>query len=241
MTTARARVDHQTCFLLHSYPWRETSLIVEMFSREHDRVPMVAKGARRAGSQLRGVLMGFQPLDVSWTGRGEVKTLTQAHWQGGQPLLTGLALLCGYYLNELLIRLLAREDPHPALFDAYAETLARLAAGQDHQPLLRAFELVLLREAGYGPELAHEADSGAPLQADAHYLYLVERGPLPADDAPADLPLIPGRALLAMAAGDFSTAETLSHAKGLMRRLIHYHLGGQPLESRRILLELQAL
>ncbi|PAS98473.1 MAG: DNA repair protein RecO [Candidatus Dactylopiibacterium carminicum] len=241
MSSTRARADHQTAFLLHSYPWRETSLIVEMFSREYGRVPMVAKGARRAGSMLRGVLMGFQPLDLSWSGKGEVKTLTQAHWQGGQPLLTGLGLLCGYYLNELLIRLLAREDPHPALFDAYAETLARLAAREDHSPLLRAFELVLLREAGYAPLLAEEADSGEPVQAGAHYLYLIERGPLPATDAPTDLPLIPGRALLAMAAGDFSAAETQAHAKGLMRRLIHYHLGGQPLESRRILIELQAL
>ncbi len=238
---SRARVDHETAFLLHSYPWRETSLIVEMFSREHGRVPMVAKGARRPGSMFRGALMAFQPLEVTWSGKGEVKTLHSASWQGGQALLGGIGLLCGYYLNELLMRLLAREDAHPALFETYAATLARLAAGEAHEPLLRSFELGLLREVGYAPTLDHDVESGEALQEHSDYLFLTERGPVEADAKLGDLPLLPGRALLAMAAGDFSAPETLSHAKGLMRRLIQYHLGGQTLESRRILMELQAL
>lgn len=238
--SARLRIDHQTGFLLHSYPWRETSLIAEIFSREYGRVPMAAKGARRAGSLLRGVLMAFQPLDVSWTGKAEIKTLTQASWQGGQALLGGVGLLCGYYLNELLLRLLPREDAHPALFDAYAETLARLAVGQAHAPLLRGFELTLLREIGYAPNLEQDALSGAALDADSQYEFLVERGAIPAQGRPDSSP-VPGRVLLAMAQGDFSAAETLLHAKGLLRRLIQYHLGGQALESRRILMELQEL
>lgn len=239
--SSRARVDNETGFLLHSYPWRETSLIVEIFSCDYGRVPMVAKGARRHGSALRGALMAFQPLELTWSGKGEVKTLHSAGWQGGQPLLGGIGLLCGYYLNELLMRLLPREDAHPALFWAYARTLARLAAGEAYEPLLRAFELDLLRELGYAPTLTYAADSGEAIQPAADYVFVVERGLIEADSVQGDLPLLPGRSLLAMAAGDFSSAETLSHAKGLMRRLIHYHLGGQALESRRILMELQAL
>lgn len=237
----RARVDNETGFLLHSHPWRETSLIVEVFSREHGRLPLVAKGARRQGSMLRGALMAFQPLELTWSGKGEVRTLHSAVWQGGQPLLGGIGLLCGYYLNELLIRLLPREDAHGELFDAYAATLGRLARGEPHEPLLRAFELELLGEVGYAPLLTHEADSGDPVEPGHDYLYLTERGVIPALGEGGDLPRLPGRVLLAMAEGDFSSAETLIHAKGLMRRLIHYHLGGQALESRRILMELQAL
>ncbi|MEN3110081.1 DNA repair protein RecO [Uliginosibacterium paludis] len=242
--SGRARIDNETGFLLHSYPWRETSLIVEIFSRDFGRVPMVAKGARRQGSVLRGALMAFQPLELTWSGKAEVKNLHSAAWQGGQPLLGGVGLLCGYYLNELLLRLLPREDAHPALFDAYAGTLARLAAGLAHEPLLRAFELDLLRELGYAPTLTHDADSGEAIHAGSDYLFVLERGLIeapPMASVPADLVVLPGHVLLAMAAGDFSSAEILSHAKGLMRRLIHYHLGGQALESRRILMELQAL
>lgn len=239
--STRARVDNETAFLLHSYPWRETSLIVEMFSREHGRVPMVAKGARRTGSALRGVLMAFQPLELTWSGKGEVKTLHSASWQGGQALLGGIGLLCAYYLNELLLRLLPREDAHPALFGVYATTLARLAAGQSHEPLLRGFELELLRETGYAPTLDFLADTGEAVQAEGEYIYLLERGLIEAGVEADGLPKLPGRALLAMARGDFSAVETLMHAKGLMRRLIQFQLGGQVLESRRVLVELQAL
>jgi DNA repair protein RecO (recombination protein O) len=241
MSSPRRRLVDPNCFLLHSYPWRETSLIVEIFSREHGRVPMAAKGARRPASALRGVLMAFQPLEVAWTGQGEVKTLTGASWQGGHALLGGVGLLCGYYLNELLLRLLPREDAHPALFDAYAQTLSHLAAGQPNAPLLRVFELTLLREAGYAPTLDHDVETGEVVQQAGRYLFLNERGPVAAADRYGDLPTVPGRVLLAMAAGDFSASETLSYGKNLMRQLLQYHLGGQPLESRRILMELQEL
>ncbi|MFA9438348.1 DNA repair protein RecO [Uliginosibacterium sp. sgz301328] len=236
---SRQRIDEQAAFVLHTYPWRETSLVVEVFSREHGRLPLVAKGARRPGSQLRGVLMAFQPLQVSWSGRGEVKTLTGANWRGGQPLLGGVALLSGYYLNELLLRLLPREDAHVALFDHYAATLLQLAHGEPHAPLLRAFELALLRELGYAPTLDRLADSGEPVSPQGTYLYLAERGVIAATDNFGDAPTLSGRVLLDMARGDFSAADTLVQARALMRRLIQHHLGGQTLESRRILIELQ--
>lgn len=238
---SRERIENHPGFVLHSYPWRETSLIVEVFTRNHGRLPLVAKGARRAGSAVRGVLMAFQPLDLSWTGKAEVKTLTQASWHGGQALLAGVGLLCGYYLNELLLRLLPRDDAHPGLFDHYADCLCRLASGAAHAPLLREFEYALLHELGYGPTFDHDVESGNPVEADLDYIYQIERGPILASDVSADSLIVPGRALLAMAAGQLGDTETLGHAKILMRRLIHYHLGGKPLESRRILMELLEL
>ncbi len=237
----RQRIEQQPSFVLHSYPWRETSLIVEMLSRDHGRVAMVAKGARRPMSALRGVLMAFQPLRVDWSGGGEVKTLVRAEWQGGQPLLQGRALLCGYYLNELLVRLSAREDPHPALFEAYAAALAELARARSPSPVLRRFELALLRELGYGIGLDVDADSGEPVDAGAHYLYIIEKGPVAAGADAADARAVSGRTLLDMARGEFERAETLQQSRDLLRRLIHHYLGGQPLESRRVLKEFQEL
>ena len=145
----RHRVDRAAAFVLHAYPYSETSLLVEAFTRPHGRLPLLAKGARRPGSSLRSVLVAFQPLTASWSGRGEVRTLVRSEWQGGQPLLRGEALLCGFYLNELLLRLLPREDPHEVLFDHYAAALNRLATEQEQAPILRGFERRLLQELGY--------------------------------------------------------------------------------------------
>lgn len=241
----RQRIQDAYAFVLHTYPWRETSLIVETFTRDHGRLPLMAKGARRPGSAVRGVLMAFQPLAVSWTGKSEVKTLTGAYWLGGQALLGGIGLLCGYYLNELLLRLLPREDPHPVLFDRYTETIRALAQGVATAPLLRSFELALLQELGYGLTLDRVAGSGDDVKPDGRYGFVAERGVLEAQDEMGDSAalgsLLHGRVLLAMARDDFSDAETLVQSKGLMRRLLQHYLGGQQLESRRILIELQEL
>lgn len=250
MAGPKQRVEQQPAWMLHALPWRETSLIVEVFARDHGRVGLVAKGARRPYSQLRGVLMAFQPLLMDWSGGGEVKTLVRAEWQGGQPLLTGRALICGYYLNELLVRLTAREDPHPRLFAAYAEAVRALARGEPESPILRRFELALLQDLGYEAGLAEEAESGAPVRPEGRYLYIIERGPVRLEaleeegiDAAAlgDQPLLSGQTLLDMAADDFSRAETLAQSKHLLRMLINHTLGGQPLQSRRVLKELQEL
>ncbi len=250
--SARQRIDQQPGFVLHSYPYRETSLIVEVFSRDHGRLGLVAKGARRPMSQLRGVLMAFQPLLIDWSGGGEMKTLVRAEWQGGQPLLGGQALLCAYYLNELLMRLLPREDPHPTLYRAYGDALRALAAGEGQEVILRRFELALLQELGYEAGLAHEGDSGEAVRPEGRYLYIIERGPLRLETleeegvaldpiALGEQPLLSGQTLLDMAAGDFSRAETLAQSKQLLRMLINHTLGGQPLQSRRVLKELQEL
>lgn len=239
--SSRQRVEQQPGFVLHTHAWRETSLIVEIFSRDHGRLALVAKGARRPQSALRGVLMAFQPLLVDWSGGGEVKTLARAEWCGGQPLLAGRALMCGYYLNELLVKLTAREDPHPALYAAYAAAIAALGRGAAPAPVLRGFELELLRELGYGLNLESEGASGEAVQPGADYVYIIERGPLRAAGGAGDLPSISGRSLLEMARGDFSRAETLAQSKELLRMLINHYLGGQTLQSRRVLTELQEL
>ena len=237
----RQRVEQQPGFVLHTYPYRETSLIVEMFSRDHGRHALMAKGARRPTSAVRGVLMAYQPLLVDWSGGGEVKTLVRAEWVGGQPMLSGRGLLCGYYLNELLVKLMPREDAHPELFDNYAATVAKLSGETRFEPLLRHFELTLLEQLGYGVPLEREADSDAPIAADVDYRFIIDRGAVRASTADEALMPVSGQTLIDMAAGRFETSRTLQQSKVLLRQLIQHHLGSQALQSRRVFKELQSL
>ena len=237
--TLRTKVDGQPAFVLHAYPFRETSLIVEVFSRDFGRVALLARGARRPRSVLRGLLMGFQPLELGWAGKGEVQTLMKAEWQGGQPLLAGKALFCGYYLNELLMHLLPREDAHERLFSVYAETLLRFAHGM-HESDLRRFERALLQELGYGLTLDTDA-MGLALDPAAYYAYEIERGlvrlPRPGSSALS----ISGKTLMDLATEDFTDPRSLLEAKQLMRALIAHYTGGKGLETRKIFMELQDL
>lgn len=237
---ARHLADNEPGFVLHTYPYRETSLLVETFTLGHGRVPMVARGARRPHSQLRGQLLPFQPLTLSWSGKSEVKTLVRAEWQGGQPLLEGLALMCGFYLNELLLRLLQREDPHETLFQTYRQTLQELAAGDRLAGMLRRFETRLLRELGYALVLEREAESAAPVDPRRLYNYAFERGPVPAGADAGEGALL-GKTLLDMAAEHYEDPLTRQQSKALMRMLISHHLGGQPLHTPQLLKDLQEL
>jgi len=239
----RHRVDRAAAFVLHTYPYSETSLLVEAFTRPHGRLPLLAKGARRPGSSLRSVIAAFQPLATSWSGRGEVRTLVRSEWQGGQPLLRGEALLCGFYLNELLLRLLPREDPHEVLFDHYAAALTRLATEREQAPILRGFERRLLQELGYALALEREAGTGAPLDPDRLYRYDPERGAI-AVATGADVGeglVISGRALLDIARNDYTGPPTAQAAKQLMRLAINHRLDRQPLHSRAIFKDLASL
>lgn len=235
----KQRVDDQRAYLLHTHPYSETSLILDVFSRDHGRVPMLARGARRPRAALRGVLIGFQPLELGWFGAGEVKTLAKAEWLGGVPLLNGRCLLLGYYLNELLMKLLPREDAHPALFDAYEAALLALSHGAADAPELRRFEKSLLREIGYGLSLDQDA-AGQAIKPDDRYLYLVERGAVMAR-GDEGVPTLAGKTLLDMAADDYTDIRTQAESKTLMRQLIAHHLAGQSLQSRRVFIELQEL
>ncbi|MBL8450280.1 MAG: DNA repair protein RecO [Dechloromonas sp.] len=239
----RQKVDGQPAFVLHSYPFRETSLIVEAFTRDFGRIALLARGARRPRSALRGLLMAFQPLELGWAGKGEVLTLMKAEWQGGLPLLHGEALFCGYYLNELLMHLLPREDAHERLFERYREILGHLAAdpsGKVREADLRSFEKALLQELGYGLTLDHDSD-GRPVSADAHYHYRMEEGPVLLAHGDAAEDVVIGRSLLDLAAENFTDPRSRAEAKQLMRTLMAYYLSGKELETRKIFKELQEL
>ena len=243
MTTAirHNKQQNEIAIVLHSYPFRETSLIIDTFSREHGRLSIVARGARRPKSALRGVLMNFQPVLLSWFGKGEVRTLHSAEWQGGQPYLQGTALMCGFYLNELLLNLLAKDDAHAVLFDYYRATLYRLAHEHDHAATLRCFEKHLLQELGYALPLEREANHGDPIQADRHYRYLAEHGAEPMQHHDRQgLPIL-GKTLLDMAADEYSDPTTAQQSKQLMRLLLNHHLGGKPLHTRELIKDLQKL
>lgn len=240
MSSPRQRIDGAAAFLLHAHPYSETSLVLDIFARDHGRLAVLARGARRPRSALRGVLLAFQPLELGWFGGGEVKTLAKAEWVGGLPLLQGKSLLLGYYLNELLLKLLPREDAHPALYDAYGVALAALAGGATETAELRRFEKSLLRELGYGLALDRLADTGEMVQPDGLYEYQVERGVIETTGVPPRLTLC-GKTLLDLAADDYSDPRTLSESKLLMRQLMSYYLGNQTLQSRRVFMELQEL
>ena len=237
----RRRTEREPAFVLHSYPYKETSLIVEAFTRHRGRVGLLARGARRPRSAIRGTLLAFYPLRLSWSASAELGTLLAAEWSGGQPALAGMGLMCGFYLNELLLKLLPREDAHEALFDAYAESVARLAAREDHASVLRAFERRLLTELGYAPLLERDAGSGLPVQPAWRYAYEPERGPLAANGAATQANTVSGQTLLDMARDDYTRSETRDEARHLMRWLIAARLPGQALHTREVLRELQEL
>lgn len=235
-----ARQGDQPAYVLHTYPYRETSLIVEVFSRDFGRLPLMARGARRPKSAVRGLLLSFQPLSLSWFGKAELRTLHSAEWQGGQPLLQGTALICGFYLNELLLKLLHRDDPHEQLFLYYQETLQELVRRTDYAAVLRRFEINLLKELGYALTLAQDADTGAAIEPDVPYRYVFERGPVRQKTGQNGVELR-GKTLLDMVADDYGDPVTLQQSKALMRALINHYLGEGTLHTRQILKDLLEL
>jgi DNA repair protein RecO (recombination protein O) len=236
---SRRRADQEPGYVLHTYPYKETSLIVEAFTRRHGRVAVLARGARRPRSAMRGMLLSFQPLQLAWSGAGELATLMRADWGGALRPLYGKGLMCGFYVNELVLRLLPREDAHEALFDQYAETIAALASGEALAGVLRGFEKRLLAELGYAPVLEREAMTGAPIDPGGRYRYEPDRGPVPALNG-TEL-TVSGRTLLDVAADDYSRPETRDEARHLMRALIGQRLHGQVLHTRSVLMELHDL
>ncbi|MEQ1591753.1 MAG: DNA repair protein RecO [Thiobacillaceae bacterium] len=237
------RINNEPGFILHTYPFKETSVVAEVFTREHGRVAVIARGARRPASVLRGLMQPFTPLLLSWFGKAELKTLHGAEWQGGLLAPQGRALMCGFYLNELLLRLLARGDPHDALYDAYVLTLTQLAAATPDafERILRCFEKTLLSETGYAATFDREADNGDPVQAGLAYVYQPERGPWRANDGGHDGISVSGKTLIDLATNNFDRSTTLAEAKPLMRALINYYLGAKPLYTRQLLRELTEL
>jgi DNA repair protein RecO (recombination protein O) len=238
--TVGTRVTGQPAFVLHSYPYKETSLIVELFTRDFGRVALIAKGAKRPHSQLRGVLQTFQPLTTGWTGKNELRTLTDADWVGGMLPLEKTALLCGFYLNELLVKLTARDDAHAKLFDHYVSTLNQLAHNEPAPIVLRKFEMALLKETGVAADLTRCTVSRTKVLPAVHYVVDPDRGPRPERDEDM-APRVAGKTLLDMEREDYADPATQAQSKQLMRYLLSWHLGGAPLNTRQILIDLLQL
>jgi DNA repair protein RecO (recombination protein O) len=237
---SKKRADHEAGFVLHTYAYKETSLIVEAFTRRFGRVSLLARGARRPRSAMRGVLLSFQALSLSWSASTELGNLIGAEWSGALRPLRGRGLMCGFYLNELLLRLLAREDPHEALFDYYDDALLRLAAEADFASILRNFEKRMLAELGYAPVLERDAAS-RPIDPAARYVYEPERGPMLLNHSGSKETSVSGQTLLDVAADDYARAQTRDEARLLMRTLITQRLHGQELHTRMILRDLSDL
>ena len=235
------RIDSQPVYVLHTYPFKETSLVVELFSKDFGRIAAVAKGARRPMSAMRGMLQSFQTLSGAWSGKNELRTLHSLDWSAGLLLLQGEALICGFYLNELLLRLLPREDAYEGLFDYYTKTLQTLMTSKDLANTLRKFELTMLQEMGYAVPLTHDENE---LEIDPVRIYRYEA------DYGANLTSVEfnktqngvqllGKTMLDMAQGDYSNAQTKLQSKQLMRYLLAHYLGDKPLHTRQLLIDLQ--
>lgn len=232
-------MDLQPAFILHARAYRETSLLLDAFTRDHGRVGLIARGVRGArGQATRAALQPLQPLLLSWRGQGELWTLTSTEAAGAALALRGDALLSGFYLNELLLRLLPRHDPHAALFWRYAECVNALAAGEPAGWELRRFERDLLDALGYGLELSVDAEDGTPLQAEGRYRFDPESGPGRVWGERASSGSISGAALIALRDDVAPGATELRELRRLMRGVLLHHLGGRELRSWQVLADL---
>ncbi len=232
MSSHTAPFTLQSAYLLHRRPYRETSLLIEAFTASAGRIALIAKGARSGRKGLAGLLQPFQPLLLSWTLRGEVGTLTAAEPREQVVALNGTALFSGFYLNELLMRLLARHDPHPELFESYEKTLHLLTDPSHAEWALRLFERDLLESLGYGLMLEQSVD-GQPIQPLINYCYHLEHGPAPANGQERCL-RVTGTVLLALASGEMPDEQARREAKRLMRAALGLYLGNKPLQSREL-------
>ncbi len=248
---ASKRIADEPAYVLHRYDWSETSLILEVFTRHHGRVALVAKGAKRPTSSFRPVLLPLQPLSLAFGGEGDIRTLKSAEWVGGHVMPTGEALISGYYLNELLMRLTARDDPHPALFEVYAAAVRLLASGDPDalQWALRAFELLLLKEMGLLPALNLQTLTLQPLSPDDRYTLVPEAG----------LQWVPEEGRQAMSGAQWLALDAALNAANPMtallrdcadllmplqrplRLMLNYHCGVGALRTRQMMLDLQTL
>jgi DNA repair protein RecO (recombination protein O) len=245
------RITDEPAYVLHRYDWSESSLILEVFTRHYGRIALVAKGAKRPSSSFRPILLPLQPLHLAFGGDAEIRTLKSAEWQGGHVMPTGDALLSGYYLNELLLTLLARDDPHPLLFDIYAAVVRVIASehGEVLQAALRTYELLLLREIGLLPQLNVQTMTLRPLEDSVRYILVPEGGLRLC--GPEDRGGLVGAQWVQLQAAlqdsaPFTTtlracAEMMSELKPQLRNLLHYHCGVKTLRSRQMMIDIQNL
>ena len=230
------RAQSQLAYILHKRPFRDSSQILELFTRDHGRLAVLSRGSRSPKSRVNGLLQLYRPLLLGWQGRGELPVLGAVDAaEIRPPRLSGRALMSAMYVNELLMHLLHRHDVHQQVFQLYHDCLYRLQSGEI-EPVLRLFEKDLLAELGFALNLTHDADSGEALAPDQHYAFFAEHGPVRAGAAQgtASQPVLPGSALLAYADNDLRSAETLNKIKQLNRYVLNHHLGSRRLHSREL-------
>ena len=226
------RVSLQPAFILHGRDFRDTSRLLDVFTQDYGRVTLVAKGARSPRSKMQGILQAFAPLLISWSGKGDVQTLTGAESVKSTINMSGKHVMSGYYINELLQRLTTFHDPHPELFEIYKNTLENFLM-EDDELVLRRFEKLLLAEIGYGLNLEVEAEMGTILSVSEKYIYDVEKGPvnIKHNDIEGEL-VISGQTLFDLFVEKFSCSQSQKEAKQLMRIILNHHLGDKPLKTR---------
>jgi DNA repair protein RecO (recombination protein O) len=235
------RIQLQPAYVLHHRPYRDTSRILELFTRDYGRVSVFARGARgngRAGSSLISILQPFNRLLVSWSGRGEAGQLTGAEFDGAMSLLPPDRLVQGFYLNELLLKLFARHDSHPDVFALYSQTLEQLKR-DDSVRALRLFEKRLLDALGYGLALERDVHDGMQIQPDASYHYRLEQGPVRVHAVAEQAPVYSGASLLSLAREELSDASVCADARRLLRAALDRCLDGRELRSRQVMLALR--
>ena len=228
------RVSLQPAFILHGRDFRNSSRLLDVFSRDFGRVSLVAKGARSARSKLSGLLQPFSSLLISWSGKGDVQTLTGAEPVKSTINISGNQVISAFYINELLQRLTTYHDPHPDLFEIYKNTLEAFTY-EDHEWLLRRFEKQLLAEIGYGLNLEVESETGSSLAVEENYYYDIENGPVKIKNyQDTDEFVVSGQTLKDMSREKFSSSQTKKEAKQLMRIILNHHLGDKPLKTRNL-------
>ena len=229
------KVEGQLAYVLHSRPYRNTSLILETFTANMGRQTLVARSARGLKSRFQGQLQSFVPLVISYSGQGELKNLTAAELIRRPYDLEGCDMMCGFYLNELLLRLLQKGEEHKALFFEYEKTLGLLEKRSNVELNLRLFEKKLLSELGYAINLSTDAVTGMPIDAGQWYQFLSDQGFVEATSVIRGANVYSGDSLLAFATGDLISSDHFSDAKRLMRQALAVYLGHKPIKSRECL------
>ncbi len=237
--THTTRATLEPAWILHQHPYRDTSLLLEVFSREYGRIGLIARGARSARSRWQNQLQMLRPVALSWTLRGELGSLTGVESRGALGVFPGRQILCACYLNELLLRLVTRHDPHPEIFDAYEQALITL--GDNEEQALRVFEKRLLQSLGYGLLLDHEFDSGMPVQEDGLYEYHLESGPVRRLTASHQGIFLQGSSLLSLNREQLRQPRACREVKCLMRAALALYLGARPLRTREVLRQLSVM
>lgn len=228
------RVEDHNIYILHTYPFKETSLIVEALSENFGRISLLAKGARRPRSLLRGYLQPFQMIQATWSNVSELKTLYNVEWNSKYLGLKNQALICGFYMNELIMKLLPKDEPSNDFFHFYHQQLEELSFNVGYESLLRVFELKLLEELGYKVKL-DEDENGNPINPKKFYYYEAEYGASLPDESTNGVKII-GQTLMDMHNNDYSHLNTLKESKLLMRYLMRFYTGHDLVKSKELFL-----